>query len=97
MGKQIRFSVKFSNMARGRAVSFVLMLLMRLVQCDIHPTQFDFIGGEYDLHKLPDHNTSGPFLVQVLYQTNVDGDSQGVASFVILPILLYMYMLLRGY
>ena len=89
MGKQIRFSVKFSSMVRGCAISFVLMLLMWLVQCDIHPTQFDFIGGKYDLHKLPDQNTSGPFLVQVLYQANFDSDLQGVVSFVILLILLY--------
>ena len=53
-------------MMRGCAISFVLTLLICLVQCN---KQFEFVGaGEYDLHKLPIHNTSGPFLVQVQYQ-----------------------------
>ena len=62
-------------MVRGRVISFVLMLLVWSVQCNVHPTQFDYIGGKYDFHKLPDQNTSGPFLVQVrntyICQTNV--------------------------
>ena len=60
-------------MVRGCVISFVLMMLMWLVQCDEQPTQFDFIGGKYDLHKLPDQNTSGPFLVQV-FQTKLSTD-----------------------
>ena len=58
-------------MVRGRVISFVLMLLVWSVQCNVQPTQFDYIGGKYDFHKLPDQNTSGPFLVQVrLYLSN---------------------------
>ena len=71
--REIQFIVKFSKMVRGCVISFVLMLLVCLIQCDDHPTQFDYIGQvKYDHHKLPDQNTSGPFLVQVhIYQTPI--------------------------
>ena len=69
-GRQMQLIVKFSIMVRGCVISSVLMMLMWLVQCDDHPTQFDFISGKYDLHKLPPQNTSGPFLVQV-YQAKL--------------------------